>query len=82
MTKYFNYKPYGVFSSENLVRIKDGAHAINLMTNKDKEHLGFHYLLRIQNFDLCGFYCSTFMGYIIAGKNLFDYAKLFSRNGY
>ena len=31
---------------------------------------------------LCGFYCITFIEYILAGKALLDYTNLFSLNGY
>ena len=38
ITSYFNYKPwfYGVFSRDNLPRIKDGAYVININDNKSK----------------------------------------------
>ena len=47
ITKCFNYKPRsnGVFSRNNLPKIKDGAYVINLNDKKVKEHTGFHYLL-------------------------------------
>ena len=36
---------------DNLVRIKDGAYIINLMTNKVKGYIGCHYILtKIQLF--------------------------------
>ena len=46
ITKYFNYKHKfnGVYSRENLPRIKDGAYVINL-NDKVKEPIGFHDLL-------------------------------------
>ena len=39
--KYFNYEPRfnGVFSRNNLPRIKDGAYVINLVDKKVKEHI-------------------------------------------
>ena len=39
ITKCFNYEPrfYGVFSKNNLPRIKDGAYVINLDDKKSKE---------------------------------------------
>ena len=47
ITKYFNYDPKinGVFSRNNLARIKDWAYVINIDGKKVKEHIGFHYLL-------------------------------------
>ena len=30
----------------------------------------------------CGFYCITFIEYMLAGKTLLDYGNLFSSNGY
>ena len=45
----FNYELRfnGVFSRNNLLRIKHGAYVINLNDKKKtvKEHIGFHYLL-------------------------------------
>ena len=39
ITKHFNYKPRfnGVFSRDNLPRIKDGAYVINLDDKQNKE---------------------------------------------
>ena len=47
ITKYFYYEPRfnGVYSRDNLPRIKDGAYVINLNDKKVKEHIGFHLLL-------------------------------------
>ena len=44
---YFNYetKFNGVFSRDNLFKIKNGAHAVNLDDKKVKEHIEFHNLL-------------------------------------
>ena len=43
-----------------------------------------HNIFRIQDEDsiMCGFYCITFIEYILAGKALLDYTNLFSLNGY
>ena len=43
ITKYFNYEPRfnGIFSKNNLPRIKDGVYAINL---NDKKHKGSHWV--------------------------------------
>ena len=45
---YFNYetKFNGVFSRDNLFKIKNGAHAVNLDDKKVKEHIEFHNLLK------------------------------------
>ena len=47
ISKYFSYEPRfnGVFSRNDLPRIKDGSSVINLDDKKVKEHTGFHYLL-------------------------------------
>ena len=31
---------------------------------------------------MCGFYCIAFIEYMLAGKTLLDYTKLFSPNDY
>ena len=43
ITKYFNYEPVfiGVFSRDNLPRIKDGAYVINLDGKQSRNTLGF-----------------------------------------
>ena len=51
ITEYFNHKPRlnGVFSRNNLSRIKDGAYVINLDDKKVKEDIRFlHLLTKIQ----------------------------------
>ena len=47
IANYFNYEPRfnGVFSRNNLPRIKDRAYVISLNDKKVKVHIGFHYLL-------------------------------------
>ena len=47
ITNYFNDESRfnGVFSRNNLPRIKDGVYVINLNDKIVKEHIGFHYLL-------------------------------------
>ena len=47
ITNYFNYELRfnGVFSRNNLPRIKDRAYVINLNDKKVKVHIRFHYLL-------------------------------------
>ena len=41
-------------------------------------------IFRIRSDDsiMCGFYCIVFIEYMIAGKTLLDYTKLFSPNDY
>ena len=48
ITKYFNYEARfnGIFSRDNLPRIKDGAYVINLDEKKVREHMVFLYLLK------------------------------------
>ena len=43
-----------------------------------------HNIFRIQDNDsvTCGFYCTTFIEYMLAGKTLLDYANSFSPNDY
>ena len=31
---------------------------------------------------MCGFYCVAFIGYLLSGKALLDYTKLFSLSNY
>ena len=31
---------------------------------------------------MCGFYCTTFIEYMLAGKTLLDYTNIFSPNNY
>ena len=43
-----------------------------------------HNILRIQSDDsiTCGFYCIAFIEYMVAGKTLLDYTKLFPTNDF
>ena len=52
--------------------------------SKIKEKTITHNIFRIQDDDsvMCGFYYITFIEYMLAGKALLDYTKLFSSNGY
>ena len=54
------------------------------MTNRVKEHVGFHNIFRIQDDDcaMCEFYCIAFIQYMISGKLLLDYTNLFFPNDY
>ena len=47
ITNSFKHEPRfnGVFSRNNLLRIKDEAYVLNLGNKKVKEDIGFHYLL-------------------------------------
>ena len=64
ITNYFNYKPRfnGVFSRNNLSRIRDRAYVINLRDEKIKEYIGFLYLLtEIQVYNLMFLELDTFL---------------------
>ena len=52
--------------------------------NKIRDKSITHNILRIQDNELpmCGFYCITFIEYMLAGKPLLDYTNLFSSNNY
>ena len=52
--------------------------------NKIRDKSITHNIFRIQDSEsvLCGFYCITFIEYMLAGKRLFDYTNLFSPNDY
>ena len=52
--------------------------------NKIRDKSITHDIFRIQDNEsiLCGFYCTTFIEYMLAGKSLFDYTNLFSPNDY
>ena len=47
---------------------------------KDKSII--HYIFRIQDDGsiMCGFYCITFIEYMLTGRTLLDYTNLFSPN--
>ena len=50
--------------------------------NKIKDKSITHNIFILQNDDciMCGFYCITFIEYMLAGKTLLDYTNLFSPN--
>ena len=52
--------------------------------NKIRDKSIIHNIFRIQDNEsiLCGFYRTTFIEYMLAGKTLFDYTNLFSPNDY
>ena len=52
--------------------------------SKIKDKSVTHNKFRIQSEDsvICGFYCTAFIEYVIAGKNLLDDATLFSLKDY
>ena len=103
------------FQQKKLLRIKDGAHVINLddensngtpwvslfidkntavyfdsfeieytaieVLHKIKDKSITHTIFRTQDKEpiMCGFYCITFIEYVLAGKPLLDYTNLFFR---
>ena len=52
--------------------------------NKIKDKSITHNIFRIQDNEsiMCGFYCTTFIEYMLAGKTLIDFTNLFSPNDY
>ena len=73
----------GVYSRENLPKIKDGAYVINLDEYSD---IGTHWVaLYVHNNDnsiMCGYFCIGFIDSMLAGKTLTEYANLFSPNDF
>ena len=47
------------------------------MLNKIKDKSIFHNIFRIQDNEsiICGFYCTAFIEYMLAGKKLLEYTK-------
>ena len=120
ITNYLHYEPRlnGLFSRNNLPRIKDGAFVINLddtdskgkhwvsllidkntavsfesfgieyialeVLNKIRDKSVTHNIFRMQDNESIayGFYCITFIEYILVRKTLLDYTNLFSPNDY
>ena len=82
ITNYFKYEPrfIGVFSRNNLPRIKNGGYVTNV---DDKKSKVTHWVsLSVDISIICGFYCIDFIEYMLAGKTLLDYTNLFSPNAY
>ena len=119
--KYYQNEPKfnGVYSRNNLPKIKDGTYLINLDESKS---IGTHWIVLYVNgnnnviyFDsfgveyipkgverfigskdmttniywrqaynliLCRYFCIGYIGFMLKGKSLQDYANLFSHNGY
>ena len=52
--------------------------------NKIRDKSITHNIFRIQDNEsiMCGFYCITFIEYMLVGKTLLDYTNLFSPNDY
>ena len=52
--------------------------------NKIRDKSFNHNIFRVQDNDsnICGFYCIAFIEYVLVGKHLLDYTKLFSLNDY
>ena len=116
--KYYQNEPRfnGVYSRDNLQKIKDGAYVINLdeysdirthwvalyLQNNDVtyfdsfgvEHISKEVktfvgnkniktnIFRIQADDsiTCGYFCTTFIDFMLAGKTLTEFSNLFSPN--
>ena len=59
-----------IFPQEVLNKIGDKSITHNIFRIQDNESI------------MCGFYCITFIEYMLAGKTLLDYTNLFSPNYY
>ena len=59
-----------IFPQEVLNKIGDKSITRNIFRIQDNESI------------MCGFYCITFIEYMLAGKTLLDYTNLFSPNYY
>ena len=118
--KYYQNEPRfnGVYSKDNLSKIKDGAYVINLYEYSD---IGSHWIalyasnnnvnyfdsfevehipkeiktsinksiiviniFKIQAYDsiMCGYFCTGFIDFMLAGKTLIDFTNLFSSNNF
>ena len=91
--KYHQNEPKfnGVYSRNNLTKIKDGAYVINLDEFKS---IGNHWITghknitmninRIQADDsvMCGYFCIGFIDFTLKGKSFLEYINLFSPNEY
>ena len=58
------------FPQKTLSKIKDKSIIHNIFSIQDDDSI------------MCGFYCITFIEYVMAGKLLLDYTNLFSPNDY
>ena len=67
---YFDSFGIGYIPQEVLNKIRDKSITHNIFIIKDNESI------------MCGFYCITFIEYMLAGKTLLDYTNLFSPNDY
>ena len=69
---------------EALLTLRDLAEAISIVLNKIRDKSITHNIFGIQDNESIfrGFYCITFIEYMLAGKPLFDYTNLFSPNDY
>ena len=92
--KYYKNEPRfnGVYSRDNLPKIKDGPYVINFDEYSD---IGTHWValhnkniitnvLRIQAYDsiMCGYFCIGFIDFVLKGKTLTEYPNLFSPNDF
>ena len=59
-----------MYSSRSIKKIKDQSITQNIFRTQHNESV------------VCCFYCIAFIKYILAGKTLVDYTKLFSPNEY
>ena len=83
--KYYENEPKfnGVYSRNNLPKIKDGAYVINL---DEYESTGTHWIAlyvngnaSIQAYNLmCGYFCIGFTDFLLKSKSLPDYTNQFS----
>ena len=118
--KYYQNEPRfnGVYSKDNLSKIKDGAYVINLYEYSDigsrwialyasnnnvnyfdsfeVEHIPKEIktfinksiivinIFKIQAYDsiMCGYFCTGFIDFMLAGKTLTSFTYLFSRNNF
>ena len=67
---YFEFFEKWIYSSKVLNKNKDKSITHNVFRIQDNESI------------VCGSFCITFIKYIFVGKNLLDYAILFSLSDY
>ena len=67
---YFDSFGIEYIPQEVLNKIRDKSITHNIFTIQDNESI------------MCGFYCNTFIEYMLSGKTLLDYTNLFSLNNY
>ena len=67
---YFDSFGIGYLPQDVLNKIRDKSITHNIFRTQDNESI------------MCGFYCTAFIEYMIAGKTLSDYTNFRSPNGY